>query len=169
MNLIVAVDSIWGIGKDDHLLFRIREDMRRFRRLTVGKTIVFGRKTMETFPNGQPLPERKNIVMTRSSTISSCEIQVCRSAGELFQTIRSIPSEEVFIVGGESVYRQFLRFCEFAFVTRVEGVFDADAFFPDLDADSSWQIMEPGEPLHDGTLAYRWVTYHNLEPEGFPI
>ena len=169
MNLIVAVDSTWGIGKDGRLLFRIREDMKRFRRLTVGKTIVFGRKTMETFPNGHPLPDRKNIVMSRSSWVPPGAIQTCRSTEELFQATRSIPSEEVFIIGGESIYRQLLRYCEFAYVTRVEGAFDADAFFPDLDADNDWQITDPGELLHDGSLSYRWVTYRHLRLEEIPV
>ena len=169
MNLIVAIDSTWGIGKDGRLLFRIREDMKRFRRLTIGKTVVYGRKTMETFPNGQPLPERTNIVMSRSSLLPAGDIQACKSAAELFLAIRSVPPGDVFIIGGESVYRQFLRYCEYAYVTQVEGSFDADAFFPDLDEDSSWRITDPGEPLHDGQLAYRWVTYQNLHPEDLPV
>ncbi len=168
MNLIVAVDRDWGIGKDGRLLFRIREDMKRLKCLTVGKTIVFGRKTMETFPDGKPLPERVNIVMTHAGTVPAAGIHVCRSADDLFRTIRATPPGEVFLLGGESVYRQFLPYCDLAYVTRVEGSFGADTFIPDLDAEEGWQLVDPGEPMSDGLLDYRWVVYRNLHPEAIP-
>lgn len=168
MNLIVAVDSAWGIGKDGRLLFRIREDMKRFRHLTVGKTIVFGRRTMETFPDGRPLADRNNIVMTRSASFPDEGIRACRSAEALFSIIRPIPKTDVFLIGGESVYRQFLPYCDTAFVTRVEGDFGADAFFPDLDTNPDWELTEIGEEMTDGTLKYRWSEYRNLHPKEIP-
>ncbi|MBP7401764.1 MAG: dihydrofolate reductase [Clostridia bacterium] len=169
MNLIVSVDDRWGIGKGGGLLFRIREDMKRFRRLTVGRTVVLGRKTMDTFPDGKPLADRVNIVLTRSGTFRADGARICRSEAEVFRAIRDIPSDDVFIIGGESVYRLFLRFCRYAYITRVDGDFGADAFLPDLDKEPGWRVADPGETMCDGERTYRWVLYVNEHPEAYPL
>lgn len=169
MNLIVAVDEAWGIGRENHLLFRIREDMMRFRRMTIGRTIVFGRRTLETFPGGQALAGRDNILLTHDPLFAAAGIRVCHSEEDLLETLRPIPPDEVFVVGGASVYRQLFRYCSLAYVTHVGGFFHADAFFPDLDADPDWLLCDPGMPMQDGPLDYRWALYRNLNPMEEPV
>jgi dihydrofolate reductase len=162
MQLIVAVDEAWGIGLENRLLFRIREDLKRFRQMTVGKTIIYGRRTLDTFPGAQPLAGRDNIVLTRDPLFKAEGVRVCRSAAELLEILRTIPKDEVFVVGGASVYRQLFQYCEFAHVTRVGGIFPADSFFPDLDASRDWRLIDPGTPMQDGALTYRWSVYQNV-------
>ncbi len=168
MQLIVSVDDKWGIGRDGKLLFRIREDMRRFRRMTLGKTVLLGRKTLETFPDGKPLADRSNIIISRSPAFIVEGALVCRSPAEVFKAVSGLDPAEVMLIGGESVYRQFLRYCRLAHVTRVEGDFGADSHLPDLDHLEGWHLADPGEPMTDGVYNYRWVTYENTCPEAYP-
>ena len=171
MNLIVAVDSSWGIGRKGHLLFRIREDMKRFRRLTVGKTIVVGRKTVETFPDKKPLPDRRNIVLSRNPDFSMDGADICWSLDELFDTIRGDDPDDILIVGGDSLYEQLLPYCEKAFVTHVEGRFDADAFFPNLLQHPDWELDDPGTLMLDENRSertFRWATYRNSAVRPLP-
>ena len=168
MQLIVSVDDKWGIGREGKLLFRIREDMRRFRRMTLGKTVLLGRKTLETFPDGKPLADRTNIIISRSPTLFVEGARVCHSRAEVFEALAGIDPDDVVLIGGESIYRMFLRYCRLAHVTRVEGDFSADSHLPDLDRLEGWRMADPGEPMTDGVYNYRWVTYENTCPEAFP-
>ncbi|MDW7656662.1 MAG: dihydrofolate reductase [Bacillota bacterium] len=172
MNLIVNVDLDWGIGRDGRLLVRLSEDMKRFRQLTTGQTIVLGRKTLETFPNTRPLPDRTNIVLTRDQHFKAECAQICHNLAELAICLADIPTESVFITGGDSLYHQLLPFCHKAYVTRVHRHFLADTFFPNLDRNPAWKMIEAG-PVQTGisrlgdpndALSFQFCLYRQDQP-----
>lgn len=153
MFAIVAVSENWGIGKDNALLFHISADLRRFKALTAGHTVVMGRKTLQSLPYGRGLPDRRNIVLSRSVGFSAENAEVASSPDAL-----ALP-EDAFIIGGASVYRQLLPRCEKVYVTKVFAAPSADAFFPDLDADPAWHIAEESEVMAEDGLRFQYVTY----------
>ena len=160
MNAIVVVDQNWAIGRDNDLLFSLPTDMKRFRSLTLGGTVILGRRTLDSFPGGRPLPKRRNIVITHCPDFSreGCEIvhtpeDALRLAGD---------GEDVWLIGGGSIYAALLGRCRRASVTRVDStVSDADTFFPDLDALPNWKIERTGEAVTENGLTYRFVDYVN--------
>ena len=167
MNLIVAVDQNWAIGKNGQLLFHISEDLKRFRTLTTGHCVVYGRKTLETFPGGKPLPNRDNVVLT-SNPDYQVDAKVAHNFDELRQIIRDYPTTQVDIIGGASIYEQLLPYCDTAYVTIVEDkVEEVDAFFPNLDLDPHWDLIDEGPIQQSGDYQYRFVTYHNNQPLDF--
>ena len=143
MTAVVAVCENGGIGKDGALLFHIREDLRRFRQLTLGKTVVMGRKTLESLPGGRGLPDRRNLVLTRDTD---------------FTALAEVP-EDAVVIGGESVYRQLLPRCGTVYVTKIFASPQADAFFPDLSRDSGWTEAERSEMYASGGVRFQYVTY----------
>jgi len=174
MNLIVAVDKNWGIGRQDHLLFRISADMKRFRALTLGKTVILGRRTLQTFPGGQPLEKRTNIVLTRSASFTADPAIVCHSLKELSALVCDLDTDDLFVIGGATVYRQLLPYCHLAYVTKIDGCGDADCTFPDLDIQPGWELIssESGHTDHARTedenhpvsLDYSFCLYRQTEP-----
>lgn len=142
MNLIVAVDLNWGIGHEGKLLVSLREDMKRFKEMTLGQVVVLGRKTLETFPGGKPLPGRTNIVLTRQPDFAAGEALVCHSLDELTTLLAGYPDESIYLIGGSSLYEQLLPCCLKAYVTRIYSQFCADAFFPNLDQTPSWRLVD---------------------------
>ena len=140
MNLIVNVDKNWAIGYGGKLLVSIPEDMKFFRSETTGKVVVLGRKTLATFPGGQPLKNRTNIILTRNPEFTAKGAVVCHSVEETLEELKKYPSEDVYIIGGDTIYRQFLPYCDTAHVTRMEHAYDADAWFPNLDEDPEWEL-----------------------------
>ncbi|KSV58486.1 dihydrofolate reductase [Acetivibrio ethanolgignens] len=158
MNLIVNVDKNWAIGHQNKLLVSIPADMRYFRELTTGKVIILGRKTLETFPGGKPLKNRTNIVITSKS----CEIEdavVVHSLEEALAETEKYPSEEVFVVGGASVYEQFLPYCDRAYVTRTDFSYQADTWFPNLDKLPDWELTGESEEQTYYDLEYYFCKY----------
>ena len=130
MNLIVAVDKNWAIGKDNKLLVSIPDDMKFFRETTTGKVVVMGRKTLESFPNGKPLKNRVNIVLTRDPNYEVKDAIIVHSKDELDKELKKYNQEDIFVIGGESIYRLMLDDCQKAFVTYVDYAYDADTYFP---------------------------------------
>jgi dihydrofolate reductase len=157
ISIIVAISDDLGIGKNNDLLWHIPEDMKRFKRLTMGKTVIMGRKTWESLPK-RPLPGRRNIVIT--------DIQ-----GEVFEGAESAYSisdaaakcnvgEEAFIMGGGSVYRQFMPIADRLYITHVHLVAPADIYFPEIDP-GKWEIIEKEEFGADvtGGIPYTYIVY----------
>ena len=145
MNLIVAVDKNWAIGKNNQLLVRIPMDQKFFRETTTGKVVVMGRKTLESFPNGLPLKNRTNIVLTRNPNHKVKEAIVVHSMDEFHEEVKKYNSEDIYVVGGEKIYRQMLDECEVAHVTKIEYAYDADAYFPNLDENPDWALTGDSE------------------------
>ena len=164
MDAIVSVCEDWGIGLNGRLLVPNKGDMRRFRELTSagdGATpiVVMGRKTAESFPGGRPLRGRRNIVLTRNPAWEHEGFEVVRSLRELRELLDGAEGP-AWLIGGEVVYRLLLPFCDRVHVTKNACVREADAFFPDLDADPAWEVEreEPGGTTEEG-VDYRFVTY----------
>lgn len=140
MNAIVAVDNNWAIGCKNSLLVRIPADHKNFRQETTGKVVVLGRKTLETFPQGMPLPNRKNIILSANPDYQVKDAVVVHNKEELDAELQKYPTEDVYIIGGESVYRQMLPECDVVHVTKIDHDYEADAYFPNLDEDGEWEI-----------------------------
>lgn len=159
MNLIAAVDQNWGIGLKNQLLVRIPEDMKYFRQMTTGKVVVMGRKTLESFPGGQPLSNRTNIVLTTDQNYQKKDAVVVHSLEELFHKLQQYQSEDVFVIGGESIYRQLLDQCETAYITKIDYQYQADAWFPNLDELPQWEITAKSEEQTYFDLEYYFLKY----------
>lgn len=163
MNLIVNVDKNWAIGKDNKLLVRIPADMKFFRETTTGKVVVMGRKTLESFPNGMPLKNRTNIVLTSNRAYKVKGAICVHSREELEEELKKYPSEDIYIIGGESVYRMFLDQCDVAHVTKVDYAYEADAYFPNLDERPEWKITADSEEQTYFDIEFHWIKYERCE------
>lgn len=169
MNLLVAVDNEWGIGYQGNLQVRLSEDMKYFRQLTEGHTIIFGRKTLATFPGGRPLPLRTNIVLTRQHDLAVPGLHVCHNLIELAELLEQLDSLDNWLIGGQSIYRQMLPYCNLAYVTRIDRSGPADVYFPDLDKHSDWilvdeqpwQIAQNKQSTMPDMVRFRFTRYQN--------
>ncbi len=159
MNLIVAADNNWAIGLRNRLLVSIPNDMKQFQRETMGRVVVMGRKTLESFPQGQPLKNRTNIVLSRNKSYHVKDAIVVYSVEELLNRLKAYASEDIYIIGGESIYRQMLPYCDTAHVTRIDHTYEADAYFPDLDRDPEWEITADSEEQTYFDIAYTFLKY----------
>lgn len=163
MNAIAAVSLDWGIGKDNDLLFHIGEDMKRFRALTTGGTVIMGRKTLDSMPGGKPLPRRRNIVLTRQEDFAREGVEVARSQEEVLRLTAGEDPEKVWVIGGGEIYRQLLPYCRLCWLTRVYARPESAVFFPDLDTLPQWQVLRSGAIVSDGTWDYQFIEYINQE------
>lgn len=159
MNLIAAVDENWAIGKNNQLLVRIPEDQKFFREMTTGKVVVMGRKTLESFPNGQPLKNRTNIVLTHNKDYAVKDAVVVHSMDELHEELKKYDSDDVFVIGGEKIYEQLLDECDVAHITKIDFAYDADAYFPNLDQNPDWEITGDSEEQTYFDLEYYFYRY----------
>ena len=163
MNLIVNVDSNWAIGYRGKLLVSIPEDMKFFRSETTGKVVVLGRKTLDTFPGGQPLKNRTNIILTRNPNYQVKGAIICHSVEEVLEELKKYNSEDVYIIGGDSIYKEFLPYCDVAHVTRTDHVYDADAWVPNLEEDPAWVLTGESEEKTYFDLEFRFCRYERRE------
>lgn len=162
MNLIVAVDKNWAIGLGNKLLVSIPADMKFFRQTTTGKVVVMGRKTLESFPGGQPLKNRTNIVITRDQNYKVKDGIVVSTIEEAVEELKKYKEEDIFIIGGESIYRQMLPYCKTAFVTKIDHAYDADTFFPNLDEMEDWKLTGISEEQTYFDLEYVFARYERV-------
>lgn len=163
MNLIVAVDKNWAIGKDNGLLVSIPADMKFFRETTIGKVVVMGRKTLESFPGGQPLKKRTNIVLTRDKNYSVKDAIVVHNIEELLEELKKYEQEEIYVIGGESIYRALLPYCNLAHVTKINHAYAADTYFPNLDEMEDWEITGVSDEQTYFNLEYEFVRYERVK------
>ena len=162
MNMIVAVDSNWAIGNKGQLLISIPADHKMFRNETTGKVVVLGRKTLATFPNSQPLPQRQNIILSSKEDYSVKGAVVVHSIDELLEELKQYPSEDIYIIGGETVYRQMLPYVDTVHVTMIDREYDADAYFPNLDKDDEWKITAESDEQYYFDTTYSFVKYERM-------
>ena len=171
MNLIVAVDKIWGIGKDNSLLVSVPEDMKFFREMTTGKIIIMGRKTLESFPKQKPLPNRINIVISRDINLKIDGAIVCNSLEAAFKYVKETYGEErlkeTFVIGGESIYKQALEYCDIAYVTHIKEEFEADRYFPNLHELDNWEMARYEMKVSENGMKFAFSIYENLETKSF--
>lgn len=155
MTAIVCVDKNWAIGRENRLLFRISADLKHFRALTTGKTVVMGKNTLLSLPGGRPLPNRRNLVV--STTMAPREgVEIARSIEEA----AALAGEDAVLMGGAQLYRALLPRCERVLVTQVDAAAEgADTFFPNLDAAPDWTAETVGEWQEENGLRFRHVDY----------
>lgn len=159
MYCIAAVDKNWAIGKNGKLLASIPKDLAYFQKMTTGRTVIMGRKTLESFPKGRPLKNRTNIVITRQEDYKAEGATVVHSVEEVLEAVRGMKDEAVFVIGGESIYREMLPYVDTAYITKIDYAFDADSHFPDLDADPEWELAEEGEEETCFDLIFQFDVY----------
>ncbi len=153
MNLIVAVDKNWAIGHDNKLLISIPEDMRFFRDETMNKVVIMGRNTLETFPGGRPLKNRLNIVITSKTNYEVKDAMVVHSVEEALEAVKEYKTEDVYVIGGASIYEQMIDYCNVAHVTKIDFAYQADTYFPNLDEKKEWVVTAESDER----------TYYNIE------
>lgn len=163
MNLIVAVDDNWAIGNQNKLLVSIPADMKFFRETTMGKVVVMGRKTLESFPGGQPLKKRTNIVLTRDKNYQVKDAVVVHTVEALLEELKQYDEEEIYVIGGESIYRQLLPYCKVAHVTKVHHTYEADTYFPNLDEMDEWLVTGVSEEQTYFDLEYEFIRYERVQ------
>lgn len=168
MNLIVAVDNNWAIGCRGDLLVRIPNDHKNFWQKTRGRVVVLGRKTLETFPQGMPLGDRTNIILSTDTGYKVKDAVIVHSVEELLEELKKYDDDDIFIIGGGLVYKTMLPYCGTAYVTKIDHDYEADAYFPNLDTDADWEITDESEEQTYFDIAYRFVKYErkNSKREG---
>ncbi len=159
MNIIANVDRNWAIGNAGRLLVRIPDDMKFFRETTTGKVVVVGRRTLEGFPDGRPLKNRTNIVLTTDRNYRADSAVVVHDLDGLHEELAKYPSEDVYVCGGESVYRQLIDECDVAHITKVDFAYRADAYFPNLDERPGWHLAADSEEQTYFDLVYHFYRY----------
>ena len=159
MKAIFHADRNWGIGKANDLMFSLPKDMKFFRETTKGKTVVMGLNTLHSFPNGKPLKNRVNIVLSPENVDEN--VITVHGLKELFEEIKKYPADEVFVIGGASVYRELIPYCTEVLVTKVDADGGAEVFVPDLDADDGFELAYESAPEEDNGYTIRFCTYRN--------
>ena len=159
MDLIVAVYDDWGIGADGDQPVALTADRKFFRKTTAGSTVIVGRKTVGSFPGQQPLPKRRNILLTRQD-IAVPGFEIAHSPGETLELC--VDDERIFVIGGGSIYRQMLPMCDRAYITKVHCTPASDTFFPDLDESPEWRLTELLESGVEDGVAYEMCLYERV-------
>lgn len=159
MNLIVAVDKNWAIGYQNKLLVRIPADQRFFRNETINKAVIMGRKTLESFPGGMPLKDRLNVVITSDPNYRVKDAVVVNSIDQALEAVKDYDTEDVYVIGGESIYRQMLPLCNVAHVTKIDYSYMADTYFPNLDEMEDWIITGESDEQTYHDLIYTFYRY----------
>ncbi len=160
MNLIVAIDKNNGIGKNGDLLCHLSADLKHFKEVTVGKTVIMGYNTLISLPKSAPLKNRRNIVLyEKDITIEGAEI--CHSLDELLELTRGIDPDELFVIGGAMVYTLLMPYCQRLYITHIDKAFDADRFLPEIKADE-WRVIDESETMEENGLSFKYVTYERI-------
>ncbi len=159
MNIIAAVDANWAIGNKNRLLTSIPADMKFFREKTTGHVVVMGRKTLESFPNGLPLKNRTNIVLTANRSYQAKGAIIVHTKEELLEELKKYDSEELYVIGGGSIYEMLLPYCDTAYITKIDHVYAADTYFPNLDKMDDWEMTDVSEEQTCFDLEYVFAKY----------
>ncbi|MCR4741046.1 MAG: dihydrofolate reductase [Lachnospiraceae bacterium] len=159
MTMIAAADNNWAIGNKGGLLIRIPNDHKRFREITTGEVVILGRKTLDTFPGGQPLKNRTNIILSRNKDYAVRDAIVVHSEEELNKCLEDFADKQIYVIGGESIYRLLLPYCDTALITKIDYSYTADAFIPDLSKEG-FVLAQTSEEMTCFDIEYRfekWV------------
>lgn len=159
MNLIVAADNKWGIGRNGGLLASIPTDMKYFKDHTTGKVVVMGRKTLESMPGKRGLPKRTNYVLTTNPDYEAERCIVVNSEDELWEELSQYDPDEVFLIGGAALYNKFYRMCDRLYVTKMDADLNADTFIVNFDEDSDYAVVSESEPVSENGITFRFVVY----------
>lgn len=163
MKAIVAVDKNWAIGYQNKLLVSIPADMRFFKQETTGKVVVMGKRTLESFPGGRPLKNRINICLTRDKNFTDPDAIIVHSIDEVLEKVKEYNTDDVYVLGGESIYRQLLPYCSLVHVTKIDYAYQADSYFPNLDGMNEWEITGESDENTYYDLEYSFVRYERVK------
>ena len=162
LSLIASADNKWGIGRDGQLLFSIKRDMAQFRELTIGNIVIMGRKTLDSLPDGNALPNRVNIVLTRDKNFKRDNVIVCNSVEELEDAVKNHPQKQAFVIGGGEIYKLLLPYCSTAYITRVNMVKPADAHMANLDESTDWVLAEQSGEFIENDIPFTFCIYKRI-------
>ncbi len=162
MNIIVAADKKNGIGYQGKLLVTIPFDQQLFRKETIGKVVVMGRKTLESLPGGRVLEGRTNIVLTHNESYQCKGAIIVHSVDEALEELKKYRSEDVYVIGGESIYREFLPYADRIHLTRIDYVYEADTFFPEISKEE-WALTDVSDEQTYFDLVYDFRCYERIK------
>lgn len=168
MNMIAAIDSLGGIGMNGNMLYHIPEDLRYFKQMTYGKVVVMGHSTLKSLPGAGPLAGRTNIVLTRNTELAADNCIICHSLNDLWKILTPYDSDNVFVIGGESIYAQLMDYCAKAYITKIHQSKPADRFFPDIDNAANWALALESEIKENNGIRFSFREYVNQDPKAFP-
>ena len=163
MHLIVAADKKWGIGRDGGLLASLPTDMKYFKDHTMGKVVVMGRKTLESMPGGRGLPGRTNYVLTSNKDFVAERCITVNSEEALWEALSRYDPDNVFLIGGATLYDRFYRDCDRLYVTKIDADLDADTFITNFDDDPYFEIISESDPVTENGISYRFVIYERIK------
>ena len=163
MNLIVAADNKWGIGRDGGLLASLPSDMKYFRQQTTGKVVVMGRKTLESLPGKKGLPNRINYVLTSNPDYEAEGCRVVNSEDELFEALSEYDPDDVMLIGGAAIYNSYYKLCDKLYVTKMDAELGADTFIVNYDEDPDFEITSESEPVFENGVSFRFVIYERKQ------
>ena len=162
MNLIVAVDNKWGIGKGGGLLAHVPGDMKYFREMTTGKVVVMGRKTLESMPGRKGLPNRINYVLTTKEDYEAEGCNIVHSEEELFDAVSKYEPDEVFLIGGAALYNAYYNLCDKLYITKMDADLGADTFIVNIDEDPDYKVTSESEVHSENGIDYKFCTYTKI-------
>ena len=165
MNAIVVVDKVWGIGKNNDLLFKLTKDMAFFKEKTMGKVMVMGGNTLLSLPGQKPLKGRTNIVI--SDVFKRDDVIMAETLPELLGILKNYNSDDLYVMGGAMLYRTLLPYCDTVYATKVDADGGAQVFYENLDKLDNWSCVYESEPIEDGPYTIRFTTYKNSSPKSF--
>lgn len=163
MKAIVAIDKNFGIGNKGNLLHRIPGDMKFFKETTINNVVVMGRETLESLPKQQPLKDRVNIVLTRNKDYKKEGFVVCNSVDEAIEEFKNYKDKDIFIIGGEAIYKEFLPYCNELYITKIDNEYIADKYFPNINNDTTWELYEEGEENLHNEVKYKMTKYRKIK------
>ncbi|MEY8369683.1 dihydrofolate reductase [Anaerovoracaceae bacterium 42-11] len=159
MKLILAADKNWAIGNQGGLLCHLSGDLKYFKQRTTGKTVVMGRATLESLPGGKPLPNRENIVLSTRADYVPEGVTVVHSEAELSAVLANRDTDEVMLIGGGKVYRDFLPKCDTCYITKIYEEFPADTWFVNLDEMEDFEVIWESELQEEKGIRYQFFEY----------
>ncbi len=161
MNLIVAVDDNYGIGCANGLIYTIKKDMQHFKELTLNKVVVMGSKTFYSLPGQKALKDRVNIVLTSREDFNEPNTIAVHNLTELCEVIKNFDDNNVFVIGGASIYNQLMPYCKRAYVTKINGAKNADSYMNNLDLMDNWKMTSASEPQYENGQTFTFCIYEN--------
>lgn len=163
MNTIVAVDENYGIGCKGRLLQSIPEDMKFFKEMTIGKVVIMGRETFESLPGKKPLMNRVNIVLTKNLDFKVEGVIILNSIEDVLEQIKRYNQDEVFVIGGGSIYKQLLHYSKKCYLTKIYSIYESDTYFPNIESDESWKLKNCSEIKTYNNLKFRFLEFENYK------
>jgi len=164
VKIIAAIDRNRGIGKNGRMLAYLPADLKQFKEKTKDKVVVMGRGTFESLPGQRPLADRTNIVITRNENYDAGGAIVVKDLDGLFSKLGAFDKDDIFVIGGEQIYKAMLKYCDTAYITLIDASFDADSFFPDIDSQKDWELVDRSGKINDNGYEIEFLLYRNKYP-----